>query len=607
MSRSPLLSNAASPGMSARISQSSLNSTSSMLPRNENGYGRDSLSSSKFGPTAQLGSSAITSSYEVESQQLHQRFTHDELQDQDDEMDDHLHTFTAAEQKNIDHNSNFAWNSWRGWANAITLITLAMLAVGLFALYPILDFYLVDDNELGAKTSGYNLGGINSTGQYPSIPNLPKLIDDDTPDDVKTRTGFDGEEWSLVFSDEFNKDGRTFYPGDDPFWTAVDIHYWGTLDFEWLDPSAVTTKDGKLVLAMTQEPIHDLNLKSAQIQSWNQMCFSKNAYVEVSASLPGVSHIGGFWPGIWTMGNLGRPGYGASTEGEYTYDSCDVGTLANQTYANKTGPIATITTGADDGPLSYLPGQRLSACTCPGEDHPGPDVSVGRGVPEIDIVEAQIRIKERHGEVSQSNQVAPFDDFYQYNNASAYVEIHDPDLTIPNTYLGGFTQQAVSHLTLLPDRIYRDQVVGGRSGEFAVFGVEWQAYPEAREKGYIGWVSDNKRSWTMHADVTAENPRTGIGRRIVSEEPMAMIINLHASNGFQFVDWANMIFPNYLYIDYVRVYQRSDGSGSIGCDPPDYPTKDYIARHNDVYTNPNLTTWLGAGKTVPKNRLIDQC
>lgn len=34
-----------------------------------------------------------------------------------------------------------------------------------------------------------------------------------------------------------------------------------------------------------------------------------------------------------------------------------------------------------------LPGQRLSACTCKGEDHPGPDVSVGRGSPEIDIIE----------------------------------------------------------------------------------------------------------------------------------------------------------------------------------------------------------------------------
>jgi hypothetical protein len=30
----------------------------------------------------------------------------------------------------------------------------------------------------------------------------------------------------LVFSDEFNTDGRTFYPGDDPFWEAEDLHYW---------------------------------------------------------------------------------------------------------------------------------------------------------------------------------------------------------------------------------------------------------------------------------------------------------------------------------------------------------------------------------------------
>jgi hypothetical protein len=37
----------------------------------------------------------------------------------------------------------------------------------------------------------------------------------------------------LVFSDEFNTDGRTFYPGDDPYWEAVDLHYWQTNNLEW--------------------------------------------------------------------------------------------------------------------------------------------------------------------------------------------------------------------------------------------------------------------------------------------------------------------------------------------------------------------------------------
>lgn len=69
--------------------------------------------------------------------------------------------------------------------------------------------------------------GVNGTGQIADLPGLISgLIDPDTPESVKTRTGFDGKKYELVFSDEFNVDGRTFYPGDDPFWEAVDLHYW---------------------------------------------------------------------------------------------------------------------------------------------------------------------------------------------------------------------------------------------------------------------------------------------------------------------------------------------------------------------------------------------
>lgn len=103
------------------------------------------------------------------------------------------------------------------------------------------------------------------------------------------------------------------------------------------------------------------------------------------------------------------------------------------------------------------------------------------------------------------------------------VEIYDPDLTMWNTYLGGKYQQAVSGLTLLPDRIYHDQTVGGRSKEFAVFGFEYSTNDKAREEGYIHWITDGKPAWTMHADAIAANPRTEVGRRMISEEPMAMV------------------------------------------------------------------------------------
>ena len=47
------------------------------------------------------------------------------------------------------------------------------------------------------------------------------------------------------------------------------------------------------------------------------------------------------------MGNLGRAGYGASLEGmwPYTYDSCDVGTLAGQIHPDTQTPQAALTSG----------------------------------------------------------------------------------------------------------------------------------------------------------------------------------------------------------------------------------------------------------------------
>jgi beta-glucanase (GH16 family) len=104
------------------------------------------------------------------------------------------------------------------------------------------------------------------------------------------------------------------------------------------------------------------------------------------------------------MGNLGRAGFGASTDGmwPYTYDACDVGTLANQTMPDGT-PYAGTHTGLVedfDYELSFLPGMRLSSCTCPGETHPGPvhrdGTFVSRSAPEIDVIEGALYFCSRN-------------------------------------------------------------------------------------------------------------------------------------------------------------------------------------------------------------------
>ena len=115
---------------------------------------------------------------------------------------------------------------------------------------------------------------------------VPELIDPDTPKAAHTRTGFDGQQYTLVFSDEFNVDGRTFYPGDDPFWEAVDLWYWATADQEWYDPGQITTKGGKLQILMENVETNGLPYRSGMLQSWNKFCFT-SGYIEVSLTLPG--------------------------------------------------------------------------------------------------------------------------------------------------------------------------------------------------------------------------------------------------------------------------------------------------------------------------------
>lgn len=79
--------------------------------------------------------------------------------------------------------------------------------------------------------SGFNLGGTNASGQVPTMSGNWGLIDQDTPRSAYTKQSYNNpeEELVLVFSDEFNKDGRSFYPGDDPYWEAVDLWYWETV------------------------------------------------------------------------------------------------------------------------------------------------------------------------------------------------------------------------------------------------------------------------------------------------------------------------------------------------------------------------------------------
>ncbi|KAF3147695.1 hypothetical protein TWF594_002285 [Orbilia oligospora] len=500
----------------------------------------------------------------------------------DIEADDELH---APDGKKIDRDFNF-WTK-RGVVNLGGLVLLVGGILFLFIGYPVIFFVqnYVLESDRPAPTASCR----GSECLPPNIQNQPPLknartglIDPDTPKSAMTRTASDGKQWNLVFSDEFNVDGRTFYPGEDPFWEAVDIWYGATQDSEWYDPNQITTKDGVLEITFDAFPTHGLPYRSGMLQSWNKLCFT-GGIIEASVSLPGRGDVSGLWPGFWTMGNLGRPGYLASTEGMWPYsydDVCDAGITANQS--------------STDG-ISGLPGMRLPACTCKGADHPTPGKS--RSAPEIDVFEASVSVINQQGSkvgsVSQSAQFAPFDVWYQPDYE--YMAVYNASITTMNEYRGGIFQQAISGLTSLNNDWYDGK-------KYQTYGYEY----EPGADGYIEWDVGRQPTWRMEGP--SVRPNGNIGQRVIPKEPMTVILNVGMGTSFAFVEWLEIekLLPAKMRVDWVRIYQPP-GKESVTCDPPGYETTQYIKDHPIAFMNPNVTTWEAANYTRPKNSFENTC
>jgi len=205
-------------------------------------------------------------------------------------------------------------------------------------------------------------------------------IDEDTPSKLHTTKSLvDGSTYHLIMSDEFNIPNRTFTDGHDPTWTALDksdddysASGGGSLHF-YNSSTVRTTPDGMLTISSiideTSWTYHDeiektttlekKHFKSGMIQSWNKFCFT-GGIIEVDVILPGEPDIGGLWPAVWMLGNLGRATYEGSTNNlwPWSYDKCD---------------------------RKKQESQVISACN--QANHFGLNKDQGRGATEIDVLE----------------------------------------------------------------------------------------------------------------------------------------------------------------------------------------------------------------------------
>ncbi|KAG2452496.1 hypothetical protein HYH02_002735 [Chlamydomonas schloesseri] len=384
----------------------------------------------------------------------------------------------------------------------------------------------------------------------------------------------------LIFSDEFNSKWRDFGPGKDAKWQALDLMYVNA-DQAMFRREAVTVKNGRAVLTASKKkskgpysaPWGDQEAEadyvSGMLQGWNKFCFT-GGYLESRLKLPGDDVHGGFWPAIFTLGNLGRAGYLRSTDGmwPFSYDTCD---------RNAIGKV----------PWSDHAGQRINACNS----------TKGRGASEIDLLEVGVW-HDNMPELSTSLAIAPVMPaglhWLDVEGGVYYPTYSDPTLgSRPNGWAGSNTYTTTKLLpngsvvevlmprpgTRIADSMSATHMLNETHfTDFYVYGFDW------KPREYVRWYINGKLIYEINQKglrAATNSANQSVGERLIPVDPQYININLAMSHSFAAID-PNLPLPASMEIDYIRVYQPKDAI-NVGCDTPDFPSQDYIDRNVNLY------------------------
>mmetsp|Transcript_6792 Transcript_6792/g.15392 ORF Transcript_6792/g.15392 Transcript_6792/m.15392 type:complete len:687 (+) Transcript_6792:232-2292(+) len=483
------------------------------------------------------------------------------------------------------------------------------------------------------------------------------FIDMDTPLDKRTiKSLVDDTEYHLVMSDEFNTPNRSFTDGHDPIWTALDkpdddSSSAGGGSQQFYNSSYVTTTEDGMLKISTEisksewrryDPIkkeykdEEAYFNSGMLQSWEKFCFT-GGIIEVDIILPGDPYIGGLWPAVWMLGNLGRATYEASTNNiwPWSFDKCD---------------------------RKLQPAQSISACN--EQNHFGMHAFQGRGATEIDLIE--VMTGDSNGNLAGTDpplalpycdmtlQVAPgitknrpscctvplYEESVSPNGHTQlaantwyeHLEMHGNTSINPffyGTYMGktkpGEPVTRTEAQAFQADAVgVAHQLTAAHFNKVHTFRVEWQ--PGAG--GRIDWYGkahkidsettiegDGNRDDWLHIYGIKDKSLKDLTGAQIPIEPSSLVLNIAVSSTWGFPtdvkDSCEKCYdcddpkcscafaPGFckmlretdvaMYVDSIRVYQSRDPSAhvganhTLGCDPLEYPTKEWIKGHSYQY------------------------
>ena len=431
-------------------------------------------------------------------------------------------------------------------------------------------------------------------------------VDPDTPMAARSTTLIGGEaDYDLVYSDEFEVDGRTFSEGHDPRWTAVNKNDYTNMALHFYHASRVTTSGGALNITTAYSPTSFMSAEdtkgfvemkkrrkaysSGMVQGWGKFCFT-GGVLEVRARLPGKGHVGGLWPAMWLLGSLARATYVGSTDWiwPWSFDKCD---------------------------RSLQPKQEINACE--PSPHFGLDSYTGRGAPEIDLLEAMpgkgtMNYHLEKPYFSASYQVAPGKahnrpiEGKRPEKGQWYEKglVYGRNATVNAFFYGEELKHKTARDTYVADAISANRPLqDDHFDDFHVYRLEWSTTPGGES---LTWFLDDELVFMMPPEALE---LTGAK---MPDEPMHILLNTAVSSTWGFpapcpagcacdcYDCVGKIndpacscamppglcamLPAFYEIDYVRVYQDEDEeTHKVGCSTDTHPTKKFIEGHKERY------------------------
>lgn len=350
----------------------------------------------------------------------------------------------------------------------------------------------------------------------------------------------------------------------------------------------------------------------------------------VAVSLPGNPSLPGLKPRVFLLGNLARYGYKASMDGvyPYSYSKCDESSVNGTASAGQ----------------AVINKQRLSACS-----NIQGGVGIGRGAPEINLLETHYGIQTDPSAVEAQKQViqqrrlpsSPLRTRQVQEGSTIIIEKQrlgtsrvSMDGSGVNTVDSGKVQSiAISSVKVssplttdssastpqwirpLDNNVFES--IEPVDSQYVKVGVEYspgslsQVSVETKETAPTAyaqfqmndqWQDDPLLNQADYQLVSAQGgsdrwrsaKSLGSGQ-MLPQEPMSMVLSLGLLQD-EILLHPDMVFPAVMKIDYVRVYHPdTTETRPMSCDPVDHPTAEYIRSHPRAYQESTLQTWAEAG------------